>query len=229
MANKNFLQYVFDDLEKKHSDISKLAIIFPNRRSITYFNNIISKKISKPIFGPFTSSVDDFFFEVIGYNKIDSLTLFFEFYEEYIKIQKDEQNIESCLKWADTLLKDFEDVDKYLVDRQIFKSLLDFKKIDNWNLDLKNQVFTNVYISFFENLENLYTSLTSKLKKKKNVYSGLAQRILAQEPQQVKHWLKKQNLHKIVFVVLAGMTTAEEKLIDKDFRKTRSVTELCEP
>ena len=74
MANKNFLQYVFDDLEKKHSDISKLAIIFPNRRSITYFNNIISKKISKPIFGPFTSSVDDFFFEVIGYNKIDSLT-----------------------------------------------------------------------------------------------------------------------------------------------------------
>jgi len=214
MKNQNFLKYVCDDLDKKNSDISKLAVIFPNRRSITYFNNIISNKISKPIFGPYTSSVDDFFFDVIGYDKIDSLTLFFEFYEEYIKTQKDEHSIENCLKWADTLLKDFEDIDKFLVDKKIFQSLLDFKKIDNWNLELKNQVFTNEYISFFENLESLYTRLTSKLKKKKNIYSGLAQRILAQEPKLVKYWLKKQNLHKIVFVGLAGMTKAEEELID---------------
>ena len=214
MQSKNFLQYVCDDLEKKHSDISKLAVIFPNRRSIIYFNNIISKKISKPIFGPYTSSVDDFFFDVIGYNKIDSLTLFFEFYEEYIDIQKDEQNIENCLKWADTLLKDFEDIDKYLVDLKIFQSLLDFKKIDNWDLELKNKVFTNEYISFFENLEALYLRLTNKLKKKKNIYSGLAQRIIADEPILIQQWLKKQNLRKIIFVGLAGMTTAEERVID---------------
>ena len=42
MKNQNFLKYVCDDLDKKNSDISKLAVIFPNRRSITYFNNIIS-------------------------------------------------------------------------------------------------------------------------------------------------------------------------------------------
>ena len=59
--------------------------------------------------------------------------MFFEFYEEYKDVQNDEHNIENCLKWADTLLKDFEDIDKYLVDKNIFQSLLDFKKIDNWD------------------------------------------------------------------------------------------------
>ena len=214
MKPQHFLQYVYSDIERKYSDISRLAVIFPNRRSITYFNNIISKQTSKPIFGPYLSSVDDFVFDVLGFNKIDSLALFFEFYEEYKDVQNDEHNIENCLKWADTLLKDFEDIDKYLVDKNIFQSLLDFKKIDNWDLELKNKFLTNDYISFFENIEKLYTKLTSKLIKKKTVYSGLAQRILAEEPVLVKQWLKKQNLDNILFVGLAGMTYAEEHLID---------------
>ena len=223
MKHQNFLQYVCSDLKKKHSDLSKLAIIFPNRRSIIYFNNHLSKKIDAPIFGPFTSSVDDFFFEVTGFNKIDNLTLFFEFYEEYTKIQKAAKTIENCLKWADTLLKDFDEIDKYLVDKKIFKTLLDFKKLDNWDLGLQQKIVTNDYISFFENLELLYTNLKNKLKVKKSTYSGLAQRTLAEDPQAVHHWLKKQNLDKVIFVGLAGMTSAEEKLIDFLYKE-----DLCE-
>ena len=86
MNNQSFLNYVYNDLRKKYSELSELAIVFPNRRSIVYFNNEISKNIDKPIFAPFLSSVEDFFFEIINYKKIDSLTLFFEFYEEYVEI-----------------------------------------------------------------------------------------------------------------------------------------------
>ena len=128
MKTQHFLQYVYSDIERKYSDISRLAVIFPNRRSITYFNNIISKQTSKPIFGPYLSSVDDFIFDVLGFNKIDSLALFFEFYEEYKDVQNDEHNIENCLKWADTLLKDFEDIDKYLVDKKYISIITRFQK-----------------------------------------------------------------------------------------------------
>ena len=79
MKTQHFLQYVYSDIERKYSDVSRLAVIFPNRRSITYFNNIISKQTSKPIFGPYLSSVDDFVFDVLGFNKIDSLALFLSF------------------------------------------------------------------------------------------------------------------------------------------------------
>ena len=223
MKNRDFLNYVLDDLQRKHINFSSLGIIFPNRRSIVYFNNHISQKTDKPILSPFTASVDDFLFEVIGYKKIDSLTLFFEFYEEYIKIQTNKKSIENCLKWADTLIKDFDEIDKYLVEKKIFQTLLDFKKIDNWSLDLSQKIYTKDYIHFFENLELLYTNLTEKLKQKKHVYSGLAQRILAENPKLINQWIKKQNIDKLIFVGLAGMTTAEEKFIDYLYKEG-----LCE-
>ena len=97
MKTQHFLQDVYSDIKSKYSDISRVAVIFPNRRSITYFNNVISSQTSKPIFGPYLSSVDDFVFDVLGFNKIDSLTLFFEFYDEYKDNQYVEQGIEICL------------------------------------------------------------------------------------------------------------------------------------
>ncbi|MAQ32167.1 MAG: hypothetical protein CMD26_05525 [Flavobacteriales bacterium] len=196
--------------------ISDLVIILPSRRSSVFLKKEIAKSIDKPTWLPRIYSIDDFIFEVNNFNSASSLELFFSFYDVYESIVQKPHSIERCYKWASGLLEDFNEIDKaYTCPKEIFSYLSDVKRIESWYLDIaSNEEEINEYLDFFNNLKHIYDKLQLSLKSNNIAYSGLAQRLLVDNINQIPMWLKDNKKEKIIFIGLDALTNCQEKIID---------------
>jgi hypothetical protein len=82
------------------------------------------------VFAPEIISIEEFIQEISGIRSVDSVELLFEFYEVYLSItDKDKQeSFENFANWAKTLLQDFNEIDRYLLEpNKILKYLEDIK------------------------------------------------------------------------------------------------------
>ena len=61
---------------KYRSKLSELVIVFPSRRSSSFFFEELSKLIESPIWLPSTYSIDDYFFQINDLKRINSFQLF---------------------------------------------------------------------------------------------------------------------------------------------------------
>ena len=139
-----FLEKLTADILSKHkNELSDLCVIFPSRRAGIYFKNILSKQLESPIWSPSVFSIEDFIGKLSPYNIIDNLTLIFELYRVYEEVKMDEhirlanitnedididdtETFDSFYQWGQMLLKDFDSVDKFLVDTNlIFRNIND--------------------------------------------------------------------------------------------------------
>ena len=91
------------------TDISKVIIILPNKRSRIFLKQEISRIVKKTIFSPIIYDIESFMSIVSGLDKISDSELLFEFYSIYLNQTKKEeqQTFEEFISWAKTLLKDF--------------------------------------------------------------------------------------------------------------------------
>ena len=83
---------------KYHSKLSELVIIFPSRRSSSFFFEELSKLIESPIWLPSTYSIDDYFFKINDLKRINSFQLFLLFYKHYKKHTPNPHSIDRCYK-----------------------------------------------------------------------------------------------------------------------------------
>ena len=100
------------------TDISKVIIILPNKRSRIFIKQEISRIVKKTIFSPIIYDIESFMSIVSGLDKISDSELLFEFYNIYLNQTKkgEKQTFEEFISWAKTLLKDFSEVDRELCD-----------------------------------------------------------------------------------------------------------------
>lgn len=127
----SFLSGVADWLLNHHGDdLGQCTVIFPNRRAGLFLKKELVKKISKPAWSPETLSLEDFLFSFSKINKADSLSLIFELYQSFIHHQQQADGFDSFYHWGEMLLRDFEEVDHYLVDpRHVFSLVKDEREL----------------------------------------------------------------------------------------------------
>ena len=192
--------------------LRQTVVVLPSRRSILFLKNHISKSIDQPIFSPTFYSIQDYITELSGLGLVDNLTLQFKLYEVYKSsiIDGDVEDFDAFLKWSQTLLNDFNELDRYLVDpEQLFCNLTDLKEIDQWTLnDSDLTPFQKKYILFFEKMHIWYVSLKKKLLIDNLAYQGLIYRKVAEEIH-----LKKISVDQIWFVGLNALTKSEYEII----------------
>ena len=214
---ESFLLKIAKDLNSEYPDnMHTLVLVFPSRRASLFFSEELLKLIDGPIWLPMFLSIDDFTFNINNIDRVNKLELFFHFYNTYSNIMKTPHDIDRCYAWSDTLLQDFDDIDKSCVNsRDLFSHLSDLKRIENWYLDIdKHQQDIQDYLGFFKSLPKIYTQLKRKLLEKRVAYSGLAQRLLAENPETIAVWLSQIKKQKIIFVGLDALTISQEKIID---------------
>ena len=87
------------------TDISKVIIILPNKRSRIFLKQEISRIVKKTIFSPIIYDIESFMSIVSGLDKISDSELLFEFYNIYLNQTKKEeqQTFEEFISWAKTL------------------------------------------------------------------------------------------------------------------------------
>ena len=133
----SFLDRVSRDLYDKYgSDISKLCLVFPGRRAGLFFAESLSKQIRQPLWMPEFCSIADLIFSWAGRRPSDNLRLLVELYKAYRSLESVAavdrlDSFDRFYFWGEMLLRDFDQVDKYLVNADaLFQNLSDQKIIE---------------------------------------------------------------------------------------------------
>ena len=215
MTNTSFLdaiaKVVIDDYS---NDLLNTYIILPNKRAKVFLIEALKKKANNTILSPNIISIEDFIQEIAGIRSIDAIELLFEFYEVYLSIteKQNQQEFELFANWAKTLLQDFNEIDRYLLDSMhVLSYLKDIEDIKKWGIEVENKTpLLEKYIDFWKLLPNYYQSLYSHLLQKKVGYQGLIYREATINLVQFSNSISDK---KLVFAGFNALNTSEEKII----------------
>jgi PD-(D/E)XK nuclease superfamily len=214
MTNATFLQNLAQVILIDYSEkLSDTIIILPNRRAKVFLIEALKNQSKKTIFAPEIISIEDFVQNIAGIRSIDSVELLFEFYTIYLEItEKDKESFETFANWAKTLLQDFNEIDRYLLEPdKILKYLENIKEVEHWSVDAdKRTTLIDNYLIFWKKLPHYYHSLYEYLLKKGIGYQGL---IYREAVNNLNHFSETVKEKKFIFAGFNALNQAEEKIV----------------
>jgi len=215
MSKPTFLSQLAQEVLKSNSNtLSELTIVLPNKRAKVFLLEELKLLVLNNVFAPEIISIEEFIQEISGIRSVDSVELLFEFYEVYLSItDKDKQeSFENFANWAKTLLQDFNEIDRYLLEpNKILKYLEDIKEIEHWAVDVdKRTNLIEKHLLFWKKLPEYYHSLYQYLVNKGIGYQGL---IYREAVENLNHFSENNNDKHFVFAGFNALNQAEEKII----------------
>lgn len=217
MTNTSFLDKIAAGLINNYSDkLSDTVVVLPNKRAKVFLVEAIKNQVSQTVLSPEIISIEDFVQNIAGIRSIDAIEQLFEFYEVYLSItpSTQQQSFELFANWAKTLLQDYNEIDRYLLEpSHVLSYLKDIEDIKKWGIEVeeKTQLLEN-YIDFWKLLPQYYQSLYDHLLAKGIGYQGL---IYREAVKNLIHFLNTvQNKH-FVFAGFNALNAAEEKIVQE--------------
>lgn len=215
MAQNTFLDRLsLAIIQNYGTSLQDVIIVLPNKRAKIFLIEALKRQLTQTVFAPDITSIEDFIQDVAGIRSIDVIELLFEFYTVYLEITPEEkqQSFENFSNWGKTLLQDFNEIDRYLLDPgHVLSYLKDIEDIKHWSLDLENQTdLIRNYLEFWKLLPEYYTSLYSHLLDKGAGYQGL---IYREAVNNINHFSNAFTGRQLVFAGFNALNAAEEKII----------------
>lgn len=155
----NFIQEIVKDIkEEQLKELVDKCYIFPTRRACAFFRNELQNKFSEhTYFAPKIMSIQDCATHLTNMYVADDLHLLLELFKVYIDITEEEfrglpLTFDIFYPWGMILLKDFDEIDKYLVSAEhIYSTLFEIRELEvEYNL---NEELVEI-ISRFRNVMN---------------------------------------------------------------------------
>lgn len=191
--------------------IEELVVVLPNKRAKVFLLEELKNEIQQNSFAPKIISIEDFIQDIAGIRSVDSVELLFEFYNVYISLtEKEQQPFEQFSNWGKTLLQDFNEIDRYLLEpNHVFSYLKDIEAIKRWNLEPKDKTkLIENYLLFWENMPLYYDAFYKHLLSKGIGYQGL---IYREAVENLNHFSNSIH-HKIIFAGFNALNQAEERI-----------------
>lgn len=242
---QEFLRQVAEVYLEKHGhEMRDLLFVFPNRRSSVFFQRYLGEQAGKPVFTPDITTINSLFGELSGLAAGDRLELLYELYKIYTRhITSCTESFDEFLYWGDTILNDFDDIDKYLVDAEsLFANITDLKEIDDrysylsqnqrnaisefWG-NLLSYIDGEKEQSFMEiwrNMYRIYCDFRKAIAEKGLAYEGMIYRKVAENllerdkdggrDEEDVAFRKLDTYRKVVFVGLNALNKCEKVLLD---------------
>ena len=215
MTNTSFLdkiaQVLIDDYSGK---LSNIIVVLPNKRAKIFLVEALKNQVESNILSPEIISIEEFIQDIASIRNIDPIELLFEFYEVYLSITEipNQQSFELFANWAKTLLQDFNEIDRYLLDpSHVLSYLKDIEDIKKWGIEVENKTqLLEKYIDFWKLLPNYYQSLYNHLLTKGIGYQGL---IYREAVNNINHFSDSIKEKKYVFAGFNALNAAEEQII----------------
>lgn len=227
---QTFLQLVAQDLYQKiGNDLSRVAIVFPNKRASLFFNEYLAMQSDRPIWSPAYVSISELFRQLSPWKSGDPIRLVCELYKVFREETRSEETLDDFYFWGELLTSDFDDVDKNLVDAdRLFSNLQDLKNImddydflDSEQEEAIRQFFQNFsierrtqlkekFISLWDKLGDIYHHYRHNLAELGIAYEGMMYRYVMEELQPDK--LKYEHY---VFVGFNVLNKVETKFFER--------------
>jgi len=210
--------------------ISRLAFVFPNKRTGLFFKKYLSEVADKPVFSPTILTISDLFTQLSGKQTADRIYMLFTLYKLYIEKSGSTETFDEFLYWGEMLLNDFDDVDKYLVDAsKLFTNVTDFRNIGtDYEFLNENQMSAirtfwssfnpgsptstqEIFLAAWEILYDLYRDFKDILNRQGLGYEGIIYREVVEKLSSAETIPLPYD--KVVFVGLNALSPAEESLL----------------
>ncbi len=226
---RSFLDQIADRiLNDPGGDPGKMTVVFPNKRAGLFFARALSAQVKKPVWSPRIFSIEEFLYSLSDKVPSDPISLVLDLYKTYREITGFEETFDRFYFWGDMLLRDFDEIDRYLVKPdKIFYALKDLKEIDAafpfltdeqrevirhfWgNLSDPGSGFKEGFLKFWGSLLHLYQAFQKRLVDRGHVYPGMIYREICT---QIKEERMNWNGGKIIFAGFNALTTSEELIL----------------
>ena len=215
MSNQTFLDKLSAVILSSYGNsLSGVTIVLPNKRAKIFLIEAFKRQLNATVFAPEIISIEDFVQDVAGIRSIDTIELLFEFYTIYLELtpKEKQQPFENFANWARTLLQDFNEIDRYLLDpKHVLSYLKDIEELSHWSLDVANQTtMIKNYLEFWELLPKYYDTLYNHLIKKGTGYQGL---IYREAVANINHYSNAFDKKQLIFGGFNALNAAEESIV----------------
>lgn len=233
---KAFLQELAEEIFNSREDLSKVTVVFPNRRAALYFRKYLGDLISKPVFSPRLLTFEDFVSGLSPLRVPDKLELIYRLHQSYTATMGIEaEPFDQFFMWGEMLLNDFDETDRYMIDaKMLFADLSNLKELDAgldylseeqimflknfWRgFDAELSVNKKKFLEVWKKLYPLYKNFNEQLSLEAMAYEGRQHRSVAEALLSGKIKLIFQSSEPsdgfLWFAGFNALTKAEEKII----------------
>lgn len=228
-----FLFELAEKVYRENDQPENVTIVFPNRRAILYFRKHFTALLKKPTFSPQLLTIEEFIKKFSDKQIPDKLVLLKMLYHVYTDIfnergvQGESQSFSGFYFWGEMLLRDFEEIDKYLVDAsQLFIDLTNQKELETifeflseeqteflrefWgNFNEHPSQKKEQFLRVWRMLNRVYAAFREALANKGYAYNGMVHRLVAESVDRCE-WKPET---KLIFAGFNALTFAEERIL----------------
>ncbi len=217
---QNFIEQVIKDLRNQKKDLKSLIFVLPSKRAGTFLKKILVTQMGETILSPKIYSIEEFIEQIAGISYANNTQQVFELYKAYLTSgPKEKDSFEIFLSWANTLLQDINEIDRYLIDtKSLFANLTYIQEINHWSLKSEKTDLMKNYLNFWQSLEEIYTTFNSQLLEEGIGHQGLVYRRAAE---QINSYIQKHP-NEYIFLGFNALNKAESEIIQTILDKTSS-------
>ena len=199
MINDTFLKHVAKDIIGKFgTDLSKVAIVFPNKRAALFMNEHFARLTGKPIWSPAYITISELFRKHSQKTVGDSIKLICDLHRSFVKCTGLSETLDHFYAWGQLLLADFDDIDKNMADADnIFCNLKDLHELDDISYlddeqrtmlkrffanftDEKESELKKRFLSLWSHFSDIYHDYNKRLGSQGILYEGALYRKVAE-------------------------------------------------
>ena len=210
---QSFIEDVITKCIEEYDDLSSVAFIVPSRRAGSFLRNRIAQHLEKSIFSPEIYSIEEFIEYLSGLKQASQTDQVFALYQAYLKITppKDKESFSIFYGWAQTILSDFNEIDRYLVDHSSFFDYLSaIQDLNHWSKEQDATSLVKNYLKFWKLLPEYYSAFSAILLEANTAHQGLIYRKAAED---IEHYIHNNESKKHVFLGFNALNTSEQHLI----------------
>ena len=188
---KDFLAYVADDILSKYgTNLSRIAVVFPNKRASLFLNEHLARAARQPIWSPATITISELFRQQSDLQVADPIKLVCDLHKSFCHCTQLQESLDKFYGWGQLLLADFDDIDKNMADAdRVFANLRDIHELDDISYltdeqrqmihrffsnfsDTHNSELKERFLRLWSRFADIYHDFNSRLASQQLAYEG---------------------------------------------------------
>lgn len=216
---QTFIANCLAEIQKVNNNISNHIFILPSKRACIFLKKEIAQQSQQYNFLPEIISIENFIEKLSLLKTINNTEALFHFYQIYSK--HNQESFEQFSKWAQVLLHDFNEIDRYNINaKDFFSNLSNIKQLENWQVkDQEPTPLISNYLNFWKDSYQYYTCLKENLLSKRIAYQGLVYREATEQLE-----IYTQNTNKQHYFIGFNALNKCEEIIFKELQQQQIAT-----
>ena len=197
---KSFLEHVAEDLISRYgTNLSRVAVVFPNKRASLFLTEHLARLAGKPIWSPAYITISDLFRSHSSLQVADPILLVCELHRVFTACTGIDETLDHFYGWGQLLLSDFDDLDKNMAPAdKVLVNLRDIHELDDTSYltpeqtEMIKRFFSNFteehnselkerFLRLWSKIGDIYQKYNAQLDEKHMAYEGARYRTVAND------------------------------------------------